>query len=208
MVLMVSTDSFLSRFMILSHVLRIYDKLRTIQEYGEKWRTIRKFMHAALTVTVAKSYVPYQNLESKQMLRGILDQPDLIIDHINRYTNSLSTQMFFGFRTISIDDFKLKKLFSDFAAWSQLVVSRMSSVIDLFPIARGLPGYLLPKRRHAESVFANTLELYRGHWVNAKQAEANGTLKVSGLKAVSSVRLELKTNADTAPRDDQSKAVL
>lgn len=136
-------------------------------------------MHAVLTINVAKSYVPYQNLESKQMLRGILDQPELVIDHIDRYTNSLSTQMFFGFRTTSIDDPKLKQLYSGMEAWSQLVASRMSAVIDLYPITRNLPGRLLPKHRHAEGVFAHTLDLYRGHWLNAKQAEQNGTLKVS-----------------------------
>lgn len=156
-----------------------YDKLMALQEYGEKWRNIRKLMHAALTINVAKSYVPYQNLESKQLLRGILDQPELVTDHIERYTNSLSTQMFFGFRTISIDDPKLKKLYAGMAAWSQLVASRMSAVIDLYPITRNLPGHLLPQRRHAEGVFANTLDLYRGHWLNAKQADENGTLKVS-----------------------------
>ena len=45
------------------------------------------------------------------MLVGFLDQPSLFVDHIRRYTNSLTTQMVFGFRTTSIDDPKLKQLF-------------------------------------------------------------------------------------------------
>lgn len=72
---------------------------------------IRKMVHNILNIKAARSYVPYQDLESKHMLNGFLTQPDLFIDHIRRYTNSLTTQMVFGFRTISIDDPKLKHLY-------------------------------------------------------------------------------------------------
>lgn len=46
------------------------------------------------------------------MLMGFVEKPDLFIDHIRRYTNSLTTQMIFGFRTTSIDDPKLLQLYS------------------------------------------------------------------------------------------------
>ena len=46
------------------------------------------------------------------MLMGILQKPALFIDHIRRYTNSLTTQMIFGFRTTSLDDPKLIQLYS------------------------------------------------------------------------------------------------
>ena len=73
---------------------------------------IRKIVHINLNVKAARTYVPYQELENKAMLVGFLDSPDLFIDHIRRYTNSLTTQMIFGFRTTSIDDPKLKQLYS------------------------------------------------------------------------------------------------
>jgi hypothetical protein len=65
-----------------------------------------------LNIKAARTYVPYQELENKAMLAGLLESPDLFIDHIRRYTNSLTTQMIFGFRTTSIDDPKLVQLFS------------------------------------------------------------------------------------------------
>lgn len=46
------------------------------------------------------------------MLVGLLDKPGLFVDHVRRYTNSLTTQMIFGFRTTSLDDPKLKQLYS------------------------------------------------------------------------------------------------
>ena len=73
---------------------------------------IRKIVHVNLNVKAARTYVPYQELENKAMLVGFLESPDLFIDHIRRYTNSLTTQMIFGFRTTSIDDPKLKQLYS------------------------------------------------------------------------------------------------
>lgn len=72
---------------------------------------IRKIVHNNLNIKAARTYVPYQELENKAMLMGFLEQPHLFIDHIRRYTNSLTTQMVFGFRTTSIEDPKLKQLF-------------------------------------------------------------------------------------------------
>ncbi len=58
----------------------------------------------------ARTYVPYQDLENKAMLVGFLDQPSQFFNHIRRYTNSISTQMIFGFRTLDIHDPKLEQL--------------------------------------------------------------------------------------------------
>jgi cytochrome P450 len=77
------------------------------QDYGPQWRTIRKIVHSNLNIKAARSYVPYQDLENKAMLMGMLEAPERFVDHIRRYTNSLTTQMAFGFRTTSIEDPKL-----------------------------------------------------------------------------------------------------
>lgn len=68
-------------------------------------------MHNGLNIKAARAYVPYQDLENKAMLVGFLDDPDSFANHIKRYTNSLTTQMVFGFRTTSIRDPKLQRLY-------------------------------------------------------------------------------------------------
>lgn len=73
---------------------------------------VRKIVHNALNINVARTYIPYQELEAMAMLFGVLEAPELFIDQIRRYTNSLTTQMIFGFRTSSINDPKLLKLYS------------------------------------------------------------------------------------------------
>jgi cytochrome P450 len=138
---------------------------------------IRKIVHNNLNIKAARSYVPYQDLENKAMLVGLLEKPDLFVDHIRRYTNSLTTQMIFGFRTTSIDDPKLKQLFHGFEKFSQVVGTHTAALLDLFPVLRKLPDFLLPVRRYAKELHEKEIELYIGHWLNVKKAIKNETAK-------------------------------
>lgn len=53
----------------------------------------------------------YQDLENKSMLVGFLETPQLFIDHLRRYTSSLTTQMTFGFRVTDAGDRDVQKMF-------------------------------------------------------------------------------------------------
>lgn len=53
-------------------------------------------IHALLNVSAARSYVPYQVMENKQMLYELLKKPDQYLNSIRRYSNSLTTSMVFG----------------------------------------------------------------------------------------------------------------
>ena len=60
-----------------------------LMKYDERWRMIRKMCHSLLNVQAARSYVPYQLLESKQMLNDLLDTPDDFVNHMRRYQVNL-----------------------------------------------------------------------------------------------------------------------
>ena len=68
-------------------------------------------VHNILNIKAAVTYTPYQDLENKIMLKGFLDLPDQFLDHLRRYTFSLSTQLIFGFRCPDMNDINLKELF-------------------------------------------------------------------------------------------------
>jgi hypothetical protein len=72
---------------------------------------MHRMVHNIFNMRAAITYVPYQDLENKQMLRDLLDEPHDFVNHIRRYSNSLTTQMVFGFRTTSNADSKLRQLF-------------------------------------------------------------------------------------------------
>lgn len=72
---------------------------------------VRKLAHGVLSVKVSRTYVPYQDLEVKAMLMGLLESPGNFLNHIRRYTTSLTTQMAFGYRTPESDDKNLLEMF-------------------------------------------------------------------------------------------------
>ncbi|GJC81543.1 cytochrome P450 monooxygenase yanC [Colletotrichum liriopes] len=163
------TDVYLGN--IVSANLRV-----VLMKYGEKWRMIRKIFHQLLYINAAKGYVPYQDLESKQMLSGFLDEPHHFIDHIRRFTNSLTTQMVFGFRTTSIHDEKLKKLYHCVERWSEVVGSSAAALLDVYPPLRNL-GFMAPGKGYAEALHKEESALYIGHWMDAKKRVLQGTAK-------------------------------
>lgn len=62
-------------------------------------------------IRAAVTYVPYQVLENKQMLADLVDTPHEFVNHIRRFSNSLTTQMVFGVRTHTHEDPRLQQLF-------------------------------------------------------------------------------------------------
>jgi hypothetical protein len=86
--------------------------------------------------------------------------------------------MVFGFRTHSIDDPKLKQLFRGIHMWSQVVGSK-AALLDLYPIFRNIPAFLMPMKNHVLDLQKKEKDLYVGHWIDAKTKLAKGTLKVS-----------------------------
>jgi hypothetical protein len=68
-------------------------------------------MHNTLNIKTAVAYIPYQDVENKDMMIAFLDEPEYFLKHVRRYTTSLTTQMVYGFRTTSRSDPRLLKFF-------------------------------------------------------------------------------------------------
>ena len=145
--------------------------------YGPRWRMIRKVLHSMLHVTVAKRYVPYQSLESKQMMYEILEHPEGLRESLRRYSNSLTTQMTFGWRTISNQDPKLTMLFESLHRFEHLTMTGLTALVDFFPILQALPDFLMPMKDFATKVYEDQTGLYVGHWLEVKSAIQAGTSK-------------------------------
>ena len=154
------------------------DNLRLLMMgYGPQWRTIRKMVHALLNVSAAKAYVPYQVLENKQMLYEMHQQPEQFLQNIRRYSNALTTTMVFGWRTPTYEDEKMQQLFDGFSEFAEINQTGTAALIDFFPILRRLPEFLLPTQKRAKELHKHEKALYLGHWLKAKNAVADGTIK-------------------------------
>lgn len=98
-------DLYIAQHIVSGHLRVLF------MEAGKTWKMVRKLAQRILRIETVRTYVPYQDLENRAMLVGMLEDPDNFIDHLRRYTASLTTQMTFGFRTTSIQDPKFKEAF-------------------------------------------------------------------------------------------------
>ncbi|KAK4221067.1 cytochrome P450 [Podospora fimiseda] len=144
--------------------------------YTPRWRMCRKMVHTLLNISAAKSYVPYQMLENKQMLYEMITMPERAMYNMRRYTNALTTTMVFGWRTPTYEDDKMKQLFEGFAEFAELNQAGAAGLLDFFPILRVLPDFLLPARRKAKELHKKEKALYLSHWLKAKENTLNGTI--------------------------------
>jgi hypothetical protein len=93
---------------------------------------IRKMVHNILHIKAARTYVPYQDLEIKQIIVDLLDEPDLFVGHLRRYANSLTSQMVFGVRTVTMKDPKMIQLFEGFEKFSKVPGTTSAALLDLY----------------------------------------------------------------------------
>lgn len=57
---------------------------------------IRKVYHNAFHMNKSAEYVQHQELENKQMLYDIMQNPDDLMEHLRRYSSSLITSIVYG----------------------------------------------------------------------------------------------------------------
>ncbi|KAG9603021.1 putative cytochrome P450, partial [Aureobasidium melanogenum] len=148
-----------------------------MMEYGPTWRYFRKMCHALLNVNVARTYVPYQLLENKQMLYEMLVSPDRCLQNIRRYSNALTTTMIFGWRTPTYEDDAMKQLYEGFSEFVQINQTGTAALLDSFPLLRKLPDWLFPLQARAKEAFKKERKLYVGHWLTAKKTMKAGTIR-------------------------------
>lgn len=111
------------------------------------------------------------------MLYDFLKQPEGFLRHIRRYSNALTTTMVFGWRTPVYEDAKMEQLFEGFNEFAEINQTGTAALIDFFPLLRLLPDFVLTTQAYAKRLHEKEKALYLGHWLNAKQAIKDGTIR-------------------------------
>ncbi|KAM7189090.1 O-methylsterigmatocystin oxidoreductase [Naviculisporaceae sp. PSN 640] len=145
--------------------------------YSDTWRLARRQAHNLLTLKSARLYDPYQDVESKAMLAGIIDKPDILFQHIRRFTTSIATQMILGARTPQLDDPMILTLHANLQKWTTL--SHDSSILDMMPVLRLLPERWIPFYTDAIEADRHNTEFFTSLWMDVKASVAAGTAKDS-----------------------------
>ncbi|KAI1360873.1 cytochrome P450 family protein [Xylaria arbuscula] len=143
-------------------------------KYSSTWRQIRRVNHQIMNVVAARAFIPYQTLESRQMLVDMLESPDNYERHIQRYSNSIACQMTYGFRTTSWTDPKLQSVISLFVEICDLAVTIPARLMDCYPILQRLPPSLLPVCREALDLERRCTSIFLNRWLEAKKDVLDG----------------------------------
>lgn len=159
---------------------------------------LRKLCHTPLNISTSNLYVPYQDLESKMLLDGFLKDPQQWMEHIKRYSHSVMTQMLFSFRTTSMDDPQRDELYHAVESMSEVVGSSTGNILEVYPLARNLPDFMLPMRRYAKKLHEREGPFFVGLWLDAKRAVLEKTSKVKLFRLLchASVLSQGTTNTD------------
>jgi cytochrome P450 len=108
------------------------------------------------------------------MLLGLLEQPEQFVDHIKRFTTSLTMQIIYGVRIVSEEDPLLKSLFHFFDRFSDISLSLTAILLDTFPVLRYIPSILLPRKKEAEVLHKKEHAIFLSLYLGMKQKMLEG----------------------------------
>ncbi|RMJ08348.1 hypothetical protein CDV36_012048 [Fusarium kuroshium] len=109
------------------------------------WRRQRKMYHVRLNVKSADRYLPYQAFDSLQLINDLAVRPEGWVQHVQRYTASISTALLYGWRTPATDTGYVK----DLLEWMDVTSEAANfQLVDFYaflrPLYHFLPYWMLP----------------------------------------------------------------
>jgi cytochrome P450 len=152
----------------------VFTLLTPFQKYNNTWRQIHRINHKILNAKAIRAYTPYQHLENRKMLVDLLDTPTAHKRHIQRYSNSVTCQMVYGFRTISWEDPKLQSVVQIFSDVCTLAVTIPARLMDCYPILQNIPRRWLAVCREATDLDARCISTFLGRWTEGKDKVESG----------------------------------
>ncbi|KAG8158553.1 hypothetical protein KVR01_011675 [Diaporthe batatas] len=103
--------------------------------------------HIRLNAKSADRYLPYQTFDSLQLLHDLVVRPENWVDHVRRYTASISTTLLYGWRTPGTGAGYVK----DLLEWMEVTSEALNfNLVDFYPFLKVvydfLPRWLLPSK--------------------------------------------------------------
>lgn len=158
--------------------------------YDSLWKVERKLYHQFLNINKAARYVPYQDLETKQLMIDLMSQPAQFEDLISRTTLSVATSMSHGFRVLDRKSKVMQELFTNTHGFFVMVNS--SKLLDWYPQLRPLvsmlPAWVYPMAKTAKQIFYRERAQFRELYDSAIAASRSDTSLPSFSTDINSAR--------------------
>ncbi|KAF2683813.1 cytochrome P450 [Lentithecium fluviatile CBS 122367] len=137
-----------------------------LRPYDERFRLHQKLESPVLSVRAANAYLPFQELETKQLLYDLLKNAGgngtNCHGYFERTTSSIIYALFYGFRLKTSSDPVLLAAHSVNHEFDQLAqVGKF--LVDSFPVLDNLPGFLAPWKAEAEQHWGRQRALHVGN---------------------------------------------
>lgn len=142
--------------------------------YGPSYRVVRRNAHQLLNITTTTSYQPIQDLESKQLMFDLLNDPKNFYDHNRRYSASVIITVTYGHR---IGDWNAPLVKSIYKVVNnlQLFSTPGAFLVDTFPTLRHFPEWMFGNwRTFGKKCFEHDSPIYLNLWRTLKQEVDEG----------------------------------
>jgi cytochrome P450 len=142
--------------------------------YGPRWRQLRKHSHALLNQTSSMKYKPVQDFESKQVLRDLVESPQMFYTINRRYSSSVIMLVTYGYRIPSFEDPMIKKIYTVLDNVTDMTALG-AYVVDSFPSLSAVPEFLLGNwRSKGKKIFEHDSKVYLDMWTRLKKEVDEG----------------------------------
>jgi cytochrome P450 len=127
-----------------------------LMPYNNRWRSLRKIMHAILNKTNMNTFQPFQDLESKHLIYDYLHSPDKWYNANQRFSNSVILSVVFGKR-MELGDPRTTELLE---TASEIIRAMQpgASIADVLPVLENLPKPLQWWRPRGERAYQKCLK--------------------------------------------------
>ncbi|KAE8373971.1 cytochrome P450 [Aspergillus bertholletiae] len=153
---------------------------RTVIRQEEEWREGRRVMHQLLSGSNLKVYAGMQELESVDMLRRYLREPNLWFAHHFRYATSVLYRIVMGY--------PLNKTTAELDAYQRVTIEFVTTInrsyVDFFPSVSKLPHFLQPWRRFWAEMGSFHRHVFQEWWKPVKAAVSSGSAPPSFVRDV------------------------
>ena len=153
---------------------------RTVIRQEEEWREGRRVMHQLLSGSNLKVYAGMQELESVDMLRRYVREPDLWFSNNFRYATSVLYRVVMGYplnkTKAALDDYQRVTI--------EFVTTINSSYVDFFPSLSKLPHLLQPWRHYWAQMGSFHRRVLQQWWDPIRAAVSKGSAPPSFVRDV------------------------
>ncbi|KDR77141.1 hypothetical protein GALMADRAFT_431691 [Galerina marginata CBS 339.88] len=163
------------RFIVAGEILS-ENKRGLMLPNNEAWRKWRKVLHSGFHSRQAETYNDIQSIESKVVMKQILDDPGNYERHLQRFAASVAVSVTYGRRINSVDEWIVKE---NMDAVDYLVSTNIPGkyLVESWPWLLKLPRTLQWFRREPESRKARDIHFLMHLFNDVKTRMKRGTIR-------------------------------